>query len=234
MGSYLSIVNNTPDPWKCHLGPDTFALKIFGIIVAIVGAAVSIIATAGAAAPVVAKLSAAGVVSVLGISTSSLAAAASAAASAATVAKVVGTVSSFAWTVTKGVSEHLVSKNYHAIAPGHKHRWGKMTLSLWQQGTCVRTVVVDECTVRTDTLLMRPIFSGLTANSNRNHDIQWWLNKNGVESKTIKAKRPAPDQQQNRVLELDEHIKIYREGETNVDDLDVHEGDVVYILPPSA
>ncbi|POM77269.1 hypothetical protein PHPALM_5372, partial [Phytophthora palmivora] len=73
MGSYLSIVNNTEDPWTCKIGPDEAALKIAGIIVSVISAAVTVIGTAGAAAPVVSALAANGIISVFGVSTSALA-----------------------------------------------------------------------------------------------------------------------------------------------------------------
>ncbi|KAJ0388921.1 hypothetical protein P43SY_011271 [Pythium insidiosum] len=65
-----------------------------------------------------------------------------------------------------------------------------MTLSLWQQSHCVKIVIIDNSNVRIDSLYMRPIFSGSTIDSNRDHDIQWWLNKNGVESMTSVANPP--------------------------------------------
>ncbi|GMF66649.1 unnamed protein product [Phytophthora fragariaefolia] len=68
-----------------------------------------------------------------------------------------------------------------------------MSLSLWQQGTCVRTTIVDESTVTTDTLYMRPIFSGATDNSNIDHEIQFWIDKFGLETETVTG---TTDQQQ--------------------------------------
>ncbi|DAZ99969.1 TPA: hypothetical protein N0F65_008776 [Lagenidium giganteum] len=91
----------------------------------------------------------------------------------------------FAGNIIKGVNEHLLLKGYSAIEPGTKHTWGPMTLSLWQQGTCVRSYAVDNTTVRTETLYMRRIFSGSLANSNRDHDIAYWINKWGVESTDV-------------------------------------------------
>ncbi|KAI9996572.1 hypothetical protein PInf_014304 [Phytophthora infestans] len=138
MGSYLSIVNNTDDPWTCKIGPDEAALEIAGVAISVVGTLASALGTGGVA-PVASALAANGV-----------------------------------------------------IAPGEKHQWGKMSLSLWQQGTCVRTTIVDEKTVITDTLYMRPIFSGATDNSNLDHEIQFWIDKFGLETETVSG---TPDQQ---------------------------------------
>ncbi|TMW60131.1 hypothetical protein Poli38472_000173 [Pythium oligandrum] len=187
MGSYLSIVNDTGDRWQCKIGPDEAALKIAGIIIGIVGTLATVIGTAGGAAPLAASLAANGVVSVLGVSTGALATITAGAASVSSVAGVIGGVSGFSMSVAKGIATQLDKDKYHAIEAGKSYRWGKMSLSLWQQGTCVKTVNVDEKTVRTETLYMRPIFSGATDKSNNDHKIQWWLNKWGTEKQEIVA-----------------------------------------------
>ncbi|KAJ0403650.1 hypothetical protein ATCC90586_005586 [Pythium insidiosum] len=191
---------------------DEAALKIAGIIIGVIGAVATVIATAGAAAPLAAALSANGVVAVFGVSTSALATITSGAAAAATVAKVIGGVSGFGMAVAKGIADQLNTDGFHIIEPGNSYRWGKMTLSLWQQGTCVRTVIVNEKTARTETLYMRPIFSGPTADSNNNHDIQYWLNKWGTENKDIVAQ----DGSQRGLTESFD---------------DVHTGEIVYFYP---
>ncbi|KAE8912044.1 hypothetical protein PF005_g29384 [Phytophthora fragariae] len=186
MGSYLSIVNNTADPWTCKIGPDEAALKIAGIVISVIGAAATVIGTAGAAAPVASALAANGIVSVFGVSTSAFATAAAAAAgTVGTVASVTGAVSGFGIAVAQGINDNLINEGYVSIAAGSEHQWGKMSLSLWQQGTCVRTTIVDEHTVTTDTLYMRPIFSGATDNSNIGHEIQFWIDKFGFETNTV-------------------------------------------------
>jgi len=199
MGSYLSIANNTDDPWTCKIGPDEAALKIAGIVISVIGAAATVIGTAGAAAPVASALAANGIVSVFGVSTSAIATAAAAAAgTVGTVASVTGAVSGFGIAVAQGINDNLISDGYVNIAPGAKHQWGKMSLSLWQQGTCVRTTIVDETTVTTDTLYMRPIFSGATDNSNIDHEIQFWIDKFGLETNTVTG----TTDQQRRVRNL--------------------------------
>ncbi|RLN54891.1 hypothetical protein BBJ28_00002909, partial [Nothophytophthora sp. Chile5] len=53
----------------------------------------------------------------------------------------------------------------------------------------------------TDTLYMRPIFSGATDNSNIDHEIQFWIDKFGLETEEVTG---TTDQQRVRVLEEDE------------------------------
>ncbi|ETN09788.1 hypothetical protein PPTG_11386 [Phytophthora nicotianae INRA-310] len=208
MGSYLSIVNNTDDPWTCKLGPDEAALQIAGIAISVVGTLATVIGTAGAAAPVASALAANGVVSVFGVSTSALAAGATAAASVTSAVAITGSVSGFGIAVAQGINDHLITDGYVNIAPGEEHKWGKMSLSLWQQGTCVRTTIVDEKTVTTDTLYMRPIFSGATDNSNIGHEIQFWIDKFGLETSTVTA----TSEQQSKHHHHHHHRHHHKEG----------------------
>ncbi|KAG7384164.1 hypothetical protein PHYBOEH_009638 [Phytophthora boehmeriae] len=205
MGSYLSIKNNTEDTWTCKIGPDEAALKIAGIVITVISAAATVIGTLGAAAPVASALSANGVVQVFGVSTRALSAVAKTADSIASAVKITGKVSDFGNSVAKGVNDNLISEGYVNIAPGESHKWGKMSLSLWQQGTCVRTTIVDETTVTTDTVYMRPIFSGATDNSNIDHEIQYWINKFGLETSTVQGTS-------------DEQTRKHRKGAVDEDD----------------
>ncbi|KAJ0390997.1 hypothetical protein ATCC90586_011448 [Pythium insidiosum] len=190
MGSYISVVNNTQDVWMCSVGADQAALKIFGIFVTVVGAIATVLSAGGAAAPFIAYLSSMGFVSILGIPTGALITMTSFAATVSTGVSVFGSVSKYSSMAANGIANNFGEKGYRVIEAGKKSTWGKMSLSLWQQSHCVKVVIVDERTVRTDSLYMRPIFSGATVDSNRDHDIQWWLNKNGVESMTSVANPP--------------------------------------------
>jgi hypothetical protein len=67
--------------------------------------------------------------------------------------------------VVNNVTSVLQAKGYERLVSGGSHQWGKMTLSLWQQATCVKTTIVNETSVVIETLTMRPIFSGATADS---------------------------------------------------------------------
>ncbi|KAF1784767.1 hypothetical protein GQ600_12818 [Phytophthora cactorum] len=117
MGSYLSIANNTDDPWTCKIGPDEAALKIAGIAISVVGTLATVIGTAGAAAPVASALAANGVVSVFGVSTSALAAGATVAASVTSAISITGSVSGFGIAVAQGINDHLITDGYVSIAP---------------------------------------------------------------------------------------------------------------------
>jgi hypothetical protein len=203
MSSYLSIVNNTKDPWQCKIGPDEAALKIAGIVISVIGSVATVIATGGAAAPLAASLTSNGVVGVFGVSTSALASVTAGAAAVGTYASVVSRASGFGFGVAKVLADQLNKDGYHAIAPGESLRSDMKTLSLWQQATCVKAVITNEKTVRLETLYMRPIFTGATHNSNLNHDIQWWINNWGTESQEVVAHEGGV-----RVLKEDEEEEL--------------------------
>lgn len=75
------------------------------------------------------------------------------------------------------------------IKPGKKHRWGKMTLSLWQQAECRRTRETKDGKVKVAKLYMRPIFSHSLADHDYTYYIQTWLNKEGVNFEEIEIKQ---------------------------------------------
>lgn len=174
MGSFLSIiVNNTPDMWVCKIGPDEAAMQIFGIIAAVVGT----LAAGVAAGPAGAGIAITGTVEAI--------------TAAATAAGVVATVAGFMQVVVDNSVKDLVNNGFVKIEPGQSHQWGKMSLSLWQQGTCFRHRKLSDTEFAVDRLLMRPIFSGATDNGNLDHEIQWWINKWGTDTTNLFARAVA-------------------------------------------
>ncbi|KAJ0401185.1 hypothetical protein P43SY_007604 [Pythium insidiosum] len=214
MGSYLSVVNNTPDVWMCKVGYDEAALKISGIVIAVIAGLASIIVTAGGSAPFLTYLGSMGYVTVLGVSTSKLVAWATLLGSVSTAVSVAGKTSEYSMMVANGVVHSLKEKGYREIQAGQKSTWGKMSLSLWQQSHCTRTVIEDVNIVRTDSLYMRPIFSGATVDSNLDHDIQWWLNKNKKHVTTTYAVANVKNNQREleEMNDEDQVLLIYPNG----------------------
>lgn len=204
MGSYLTIVNNTPDRWHCKIGPDKEALWISIYIVTIVSGVILIIGAFTGAAPMIsAMMESSAVAGAAGLSAPFL----------ATMSKWTtwtnfwGTVAFLAQAIAGLICFQLGKGGYNEIQPGESHRYGKMSLSLWQQGECIRTTVVDESTVYVDTVLMHPILSGSTINSNRNHEILYWLNHNGSLTHTeLKTGDPIPVR---RKLEQKDDLELF-------------------------
>ena len=169
MGSYLSIQNNTNDNWYVKIGSDEAAIKI-SMIVGLVALPLTelIVAGAGIAAIVNAVekdlVGTEGMVRLdLGEPTALLA----------------------YWIKETSFQSRSFVLCLLCMHAGETVKFGKMTLSLWQQGTCIRfrkCVKDSRAGVMVETLYMRPIFSGATADSNITHDIQYWLHKFGVEN----------------------------------------------------
>lgn len=190
MGSYLTIVNNTQDAWLCKVGSDSNALRWSTVGAGVVAAAAGIIATAGMVAPLVAAMSGKGILTIFSVPAAAMTASA---ATVTTPATVVGFSTGFGIAIAHGIAKTLDENGYDTINAGESKQYGKMTLSLWQQATCVRTTII-ETKVQVDTLLMRPIFSGSTINSNRKYEIQSWIDKKGMTTELIEGDtRPKPD-----------------------------------------
>ncbi|CAM6015475.1 unnamed protein product [Sphagnum balticum] len=179
MGSYLSILNNTSDVWLVKIGPDEAAINIASITSSVVGALALTVATAGEAAPLVASLGADGFVTVSGVSAEVL----EAAAGVAAVARGASGTAKAALVLINLLEGKLSTEGFDRLNPGETKQYGKLTLSLWQQGTCIRARVdpANPAHILVERVLMRPIFSGATDNSNLTHDIQFWINKWGIE-----------------------------------------------------
>ena len=180
IGAYLSIVNDINDVVYCQVGNDKAAIQVFEIGSAVVAGLAAMVVTAGSAAPLFASLGANGVVRIMGISTRvamALTRAASAAAGAAEVAETALGVLD----VAVGHAIKLAKDSgYVEIMPGKTHRYGKFTLSLWQQAECKRfRKLPNEMKFVLDEVIMRPIMSGATAESNNDHKISFWVKKFG-------------------------------------------------------
>lgn len=181
MGSYLSIVNDTADTFHCYVGDDQSALSIASIIVTVIGALATIVSLGAAAPGMVITFGAGGAVATVSIASTSVAATLAASFGAAT------TAARVLFVIIDQSTKDLKNKGYVEIPPGGRQQIGKMSLSLWRQGHCVRHRSFPErMEIKTDEVFMRPIFSGPTDNSNLDHSIQFWIEKHGFENeKTI-------------------------------------------------
>ncbi|CAM6052287.1 unnamed protein product [Sphagnum compactum] len=178
MGSYLSILNDTSNVWSVKVGADEAALDIVSIASSVLAAVALTAVGLGAAAPLVASLGADGIVTVSGLSTAVLDTAAEASGVARDVSAAALVVSKLSTLLENKLSE----EGFDRLNPGETKQYGKMTLSSWQQGTCIRIRVnpANAEEILVERVFMRPIFSGATDNSNLTHSIQFWVNKFGV------------------------------------------------------
>lgn len=174
MGSYLSICNNTKDDWYVKVGSDQAASKI----ATYVGVGALALGTAGMAAGALGPFIAAGAYFGIG---EGAAAAIMAVTTAASTAGAVGFVGG-AWAATVGgiIQKTWKDDGFVCIKPGTKHRWGKMTPSLWQQAECRRFRQAGDSEAKVAKLYMRPIFSHSLSGNDYVYYIQTWLNKPNV------------------------------------------------------
>jgi hypothetical protein len=194
MGSYVTIVNDTKDIWHCKIGPDLRLLKIFTIVLTVV-TGLAVLAAAGSAITVAAASAELTLTRyfVFGLSASSLATikymqtTIAMYTAAQKVATLLAGASIFSATFANGISRTLAKSGFQPVRAGDRLRSKKKTLSLWQHGQCVKIVIVDELSTRTEKLSMRPIFTGATAGSNRDYFIQTFINKDGTKSETFEA-----------------------------------------------
>jgi hypothetical protein len=175
MGSTISILNDTESTWLCRVGPDEKALQISGIVASVVTAVGAILVTGGVAGLVSGPLS--------GMVASSTATVAGGGLFAS------GVASEGIMLIGHKINRNLIEKGYHEILSGATYETGKLSLSLWQQATCVGQEVLDPTVLNTKTLYMRPIFSGATHKSTNTYSIKEYLERKGkgkVENNIIK------------------------------------------------
>ncbi|KAG7376976.1 hypothetical protein PHYPSEUDO_012354 [Phytophthora pseudosyringae] len=190
MGSYLSIVNNTEGHWTCKIGPDEAALKIAGIIISVIGRLRRLHERPRNSG------SCGGHRQLRGLGH------------------------------RRRVWIRHRRRERRERQPGQgrvpDHRAGREAPVGQDKSVALAAGHVrphHHCgreDVTTDTLYMRPIFSGATDNSNNDHEVQFWIDKFGLETETVTA---SPEQQQSaRALEVQEgaqRIYFYANGTTS-------------------
>lgn len=196
MGSYISIVNDTPDPMACSVGTDMAAVEVFGVVTSVIATLGAIISSVGAAAPLLSLAGAHGMFAITGLSTSAVLAIVETAAVAGPVVGQAVTAAGFLKTVVSLSVDAAAQDGYVSIPPGEKHQFGKYSLSLWQQGHCKRYRKDDsKMQVIYDEIYMRPIFSGATDGSNNDHSVQFWLDKWGAGNEALIDVKPPVDRE---------------------------------------
>nr|CCA23306.1 conserved hypothetical protein [Albugo laibachii Nc14]CCA24358.1 conserved hypothetical protein [Albugo laibachii Nc14] len=195
MGAHITIVNDTQNEWECKIASDSHAYKIANYIIS------AISSICGASAIVLGYLP-----YFLGTKTlyGELVESASAFGMSATqfndlirvtemtgfLAVATASPTAFSLMVAKTLENEFRKRNYTNIPSGHSYQSVKMAPLLWRQAMCVRTYDLNETAVRTESLYMRPIFSGGFHNRNRNYSISYWIKKRGVKRQEIVAVLP--------------------------------------------
>lgn len=185
MGSYITIVNDTNEEWICKLNYDSRPVRVTTWMVGIItmlNALLVTFSTAGIGTPLAAYTVVGGGFLITGLTRDMV----HPLGAVVMKDKVMGPdnlppnlPSMFTQTVTQALIDRLMQKGFNTIKPHENHRYGKMSLSLWQQATCVYIETRDAKNLVLHTLYMRPIFSGSTINSTREYSIGNWTKKQG-------------------------------------------------------
>nr|CCA26440.1 conserved hypothetical protein [Albugo laibachii Nc14] len=191
MGSSITIVNNTPDEWLCKVSPDEKALKIGYLATFGVSAFIGAFSLLGAFGPHLLGLSAEAeavtgpVESVFGFKTEAFKKFAKrvevggAFTAVGTGAAVTGIIA------TRTIEDGFLSRHFISISSGGHHRWDKMPPYFWRQCRCIRSYALNESAVRTESILMRPIFSGSIKHDSQQRLADWIRRLNGTSHEDI-------------------------------------------------
>lgn len=200
MGSYLTIVNDTPDPWLCNVGPDVAAVKWAGISTVVLAIVAGVTTGGVAALPYTVVATALG--------TTYFVHHVPAASIAQHIADhppgvVIGdSPTKIGMIISETLTNELVKRQFRLIQPHTKERYGKMTLSLWRQSDC-KKISTSGKEIKLETVMMRPIYSGPTDDSNRDHSIKYWYKKKYSIDVIKVTTTPPPKSNTKRVLNED-------------------------------
>ncbi|CCI45917.1 hypothetical protein ABG067_004156 [Albugo candida] len=78
------------------------------------------------------------------------------------------------------LNDDLERKKFFAIKSGESHQYEKMTLGLVRQATCVRNVYISNVSIGMQVLLVKPMWTSVIPNENRNYDLKAAMVKNGI------------------------------------------------------
>nr|CCA16593.1 conserved hypothetical protein [Albugo laibachii Nc14] len=183
MGSYLTITNNTVNEWQCNLTNDVLSLRIGYLVVAGLGALLGLMGTSASYTP-----------GILGFSKTTTAPELIGLATRLRIIEMTGMISGpILGSVSLGLYIHmtmqleLAKRGFIQISSNQSHQWMKRMPHMWQQATCVRSYYYNATAVRSETLYMRPIFTGGLINRNKDYDIETWIKKRGVKTEDVVA-----------------------------------------------
>lgn len=186
MGASITIVNNTPDEWLCKVSPDEKALKVGYLAAFGVSAFIGAFSLLGAFGPHLLDLSSEAEAlteapeSVFGIKTETFKTIAKRVEIGGAFTAVGAGAVSTGIVVTRMVEDGFLSRHFISISSGGHHRWDKMPPYYWRQCRCIRSYALNESAVRTESILMRPIFSGWIKRDSEQSIADWIRRSNGT------------------------------------------------------
>nr|CCA18251.1 AlNc14C47G3792 [Albugo laibachii Nc14] len=190
MGSYLTIINNTELTYECKVGvhESVLAKSLFGVAVAS-GALAGLSITAFIGSLLIHGVATATVTSINLI----LVTISGGGMFGMHLTGVFGpkhqlksmrmTTQQFDYFDASSVSKlniELEKKKFFELKAGESHQYGKMTLGLLRQATCVRNVYLSNVSMDMEVLVVQPIWSSVVPNRNRNYDLKAAMLKTSV------------------------------------------------------
>lgn len=199
MGASLVLMNDTGDAWHCKVAADTKALLASYFIAAGFSTFAVLFGLVGFYAPVVIRMANKNVAPamVAGIAFEKIVKASFYIEMSGFLASVLAGTTTFGIFAVRTAEASFVKHQFELIPPGDSHTFPMRPLR-WREGTCTRVFELNKTTVRTETLSMKPIFSGLP-HHNFTHRLSHWIQKHPPTHEDIMAIIGVMNQSNNSV-----------------------------------
>lgn len=203
MGSSLTVINDTRYKWLCQVSTDDQSLKIALSVTGAIGLFFGTLGLVGAFSPVLTGLKPrAGIdpdlfkapAMIAGMTRDSfLHIAKVVEISGAFIGASIGIVN-FGMITQRTLEDGLLHRKFVKLKAGESHLWGQMSPLLLRQAVCVRSFNFNATVVRTETVTMRPLFTGIPGKWNFNYKLSKYYNRtNHVKTEDIIAMIDAND-----------------------------------------
>ncbi|CCI45749.1 hypothetical protein ABG067_005527 [Albugo candida] len=188
MGTSLSLLNDTVEDWRCTVTADVLALKVGYLVVAGMAATAGLIGTISSATPFLLDIRSAlpDSLTIGGYTVRAVKSFVKTTEIGGFMFAASTGLPAFGISIMASLADELSKQGYVNIKSGHYSTW-KTSPLLWRQGTCILDYELNSTAVRTETLYMRPIFSGGIFERNRVHRISFWINKHGTRVEDVVA-----------------------------------------------
>lgn len=185
MGSYLTLINNSELTYECKVGYHEAALQGSLYAAFLLGAVTGATRVVGW----LKMISLGALIFGVGFFTIQLTALYGPKKQLKSIRATMEQFDYFSESSVASINIELGKKGFFTIKPQESHQYGKMSLGLLRQATCVRTVYLTNVTLDMQVLLIRPISSGLLPNRNRNYNIKAAMEKTGTQHYMVYSAR---------------------------------------------
>nr|CCA23309.1 conserved hypothetical protein [Albugo laibachii Nc14]CCA24355.1 conserved hypothetical protein [Albugo laibachii Nc14] len=176
------------EEWRCTVTADVLALKVGYLVVAGLAATAGVIGTISSATPFLLDIRSAlpDTLTIGGYTVRTVKSFLKTTEIGGFMFAASTGLPAFGISIMASLADELSKQGYLTIKPGHSSTW-KISPLRWSQGTCVLDYELNSTAVRTETLYMRPIFSGGIIKRDRVHRISYWIRKRGTRVEDVVA-----------------------------------------------